>query len=60
MKTVLILILIALHLSSPGLAECPGVTEIQALRQRVKRAEAIELWAIRHGVHIDATGRVWR
>ena len=60
LAALIALLLLSSHLAGPGLAECPEVTEVQALRQRVKRAEAIELWAIRHGVHIDATGRVWR
>ena len=34
--TIYILILIAAHLSGPGLAECPGVTDVQRLEQRVK------------------------
>jgi len=55
-----LLILILAHLTGPGLAECPEVSECQRLKQRVKRAEAIELWAVRHGVKITIEGRVWR
>ena len=63
MKFALLIALILAHLAGPGLAECPVVTEVQALRQRleqrVKRAEAIELWAVRHGVKITIDGWVW-
>ena len=64
MKFVALLILILAHLAGPGLAEAPEVTEVQALRQRMemrmKRAEAIELWAIRYGVKIMIDGKIWR
>uniref|UniRef100_A0A6M3JLY8 Uncharacterized protein n=1 Tax=viral metagenome TaxID=1070528 RepID=A0A6M3JLY8_9ZZZZ len=60
MKIVLILMLITCHLAGPGLADAPEVSECQRLEQRVKRAEAIELWAVRHGVKITIEGRVWR
>ena len=64
MKLAAFLILALTHLAGPGLAECPEVTEVQELRarmeMRVKRAEAIELWAVRHGVKIMINGRVWR
>ena len=54
------LLLLSSHLFGPGLADAPEVSECQRLEQRVKRAEAIELWAVRHGVKITIDGRVWR
>ena len=60
MKTILILMLIAIHLSGPGLAECPEVTKVQALRHRVKYLEDCELKLIRLGYHRDAEGRWWK
>jgi len=60
MKLLAVALLILAHLAGPGLAECPEVTEVQALRQRVRQLEAIELWAIRNGVKITINGRVWR
>ena len=47
-------------LTGPGLAEAPEVSDCQRLEQRVKRTEAIELWAVRNGVKITIDGRVWR
>ena len=55
-----ILILALSHLAGPGLAEAPEVTEIQALRQRVKQLEECELKLVRLGYHRDAEGRWWR
>ena len=60
MKLLALALLILAHLAGPGLADAPGVSECQRLEQRVKRAEAIELWAVRHGVKITIEGRVWR
>ncbi|MFH1999802.1 MAG: hypothetical protein ABIK28_08980 [Planctomycetota bacterium] len=44
-----LLILILTHLSGPGLAEAPEVTEVQGLRARVKQMERYELWWVRAG-----------
>jgi len=67
MKLVVFLLLAISHLAGPGLADAPGVNEcqrlerrVQGMEQRVKRAEAIELWAVRSGVKITIEGRVWR
>ena len=60
MKFLTLTILALAHLAGPGLVEAPTVTEVQALRQRVRHLEAIELWAIRNGVKITINGRVWR
>jgi len=67
MKLALLALLILAHLSGPGLADAPVVSECQRLERRmprlerrVKRAEAIELWAVRHGVRITIDGRIWR
>ncbi len=55
-----ILLLIACHLCGPDPAEAPMITEMQELRMRVKRLEALELYAIRCGWKVDLEGRVWR
>ena len=55
-----LLILILAHLAGPGLAECPEVTEVQALRQRVKYLEECELKLVRLGWKRDISGRWWR
>jgi len=55
-----LLILILAHLAGPGLAECPEVTEVQALRQRVKHLEGCELKLIRLGYKRDLSGRWWK
>ena len=60
MKLLTFTLLIFAHLSGPGLADAPEVSECQRLEQRGKRAEAIELWAVRHGVKITIEGRIWR
>jgi len=60
MKLAVLIALILAHLAGPGPAECPVVTEVQALRQRVKQLEKWELYAVRHGWKMDITGRIWR
>ena len=46
---VYILLLTLAHLSGPGLAEAPMVTEVQALRARMKHLEDCELKLVRLG-----------
>jgi len=60
MKLALLITLILAHLSGPGLAEAPVVTEVQGLRARVARLEECELKLVRLGWHQDARGRWWR
>lgn len=60
MKSVVLILLLLSHLSGPGLAEAPMVTECQELRHRVKRLEALELYAVRHGWKVDLRWEVWR
>ena len=60
LKLALLIALTIAHLAGPGLAECPMVTEVQALRQRVKQLEGCELKLIRLGWHRDLSGRWWK
>jgi len=59
MKLLALALIIFAHLSGPGLADCPVVTEVQALRHRVKYLEDCELKLIRLGYHRDLEGRWW-
>jgi len=60
MTRALLLILILSHLSGPTLAEAPTWTVSRRMEWRMKRVEAVELWAIRKGIHIDRDLGVWR
>ena len=60
MKLLALALLILAHLSGPGLADAPEVTEVQALRQRVKHLESCELKIIRLGWKRDLRGVWWR
>ena len=60
-KAMLILLILS-SLSGPPLAYAPTCDfyRMQVLEDRIIRLQALELWAIRNGVHVDLEGRVWR
>ena len=66
MKTIIIVLIILLSdftigtILSPAISEAPIVTNTQELKARIRKLEALELYAIRHGWKVTLDGRVWR
>ena len=60
LAALIALLLLSSHLAGPTLAEAPEVTEVQALRHRVKHLESCELKLVRLGWHRDLSGRWWK
>ena len=66
MKLIIILLIILLTdftigtILSPAIVEAPIVQEVDILKARIRKLEALELWAVRNGVIVLTNGRVIR
>ena len=56
---IIFITLLLSHLTEPTLAEAPIATEVQQIRQELRRLHQLELYAIRNGLEVDLSGKVW-